>query len=69
MYMLTRKIPKKKEIYYDLIGVYQKIPKYDIKISIVDCNAKVGKENIYKHINGQKLKEFCIENKENVMST
>ncbi|CAH1111657.1 unnamed protein product [Psylliodes chrysocephalus] len=39
---------EKEEFYEHIEQIYNKIPRYDIKILIGDFNAKIGKETIYK---------------------
>lgn len=73
---------EEKDKFYEMIErKIQSTPRYDIKIVLGDFNAKVGRENIYKHItggnskhltsseNGQKLIHFAIENDMKIMST
>ncbi|XP_023312234.1 craniofacial development protein 2-like [Anoplophora glabripennis] len=64
---------EKEEFYERIEGVYNKIPRYDVKMVIGDFHAKIGKEEIYKPIigshskhnqsneNGKKLIEFATE--------
>lgn len=67
---------KEKNDYYEIMeNVYDSIPRYDIKIILGDCNAKIGKEEMYiptigKHSkhdvtneNGSKLIDFAMEKK------
>ncbi|XP_063924648.1 uncharacterized protein LOC135138600 [Zophobas morio] len=58
----------KTEYYEESLKEYQKIPKYDIKIIIGDTNAKIGKEQRYRHIIGKQRKQhdskkhsFCTQ--------
>jgi hypothetical protein len=39
---------KKDSFYEELEGVFDQIPKYHMKILLGDCNAKVGREDIFK---------------------
>src|SRR5436189_2343507 len=63
-----------KDVFYESLGIeYDKLPIHDIKIVIGDCNAKVGKEEIYKKTvgrhskhtetndNGQRVISFAME--------
>ncbi|KAK5639471.1 hypothetical protein RI129_011963 [Pyrocoelia pectoralis] len=46
-----------KERYYELLeNECDKLPKFDAKIVIGDCNAKVGKEDVYRRVAGQRSK-------------
>ncbi|XP_023311516.1 craniofacial development protein 2-like [Anoplophora glabripennis] len=72
---------EKEEFYERIEGVYNKIPRYDVKMVIGDFNAKIGKEEIYKPIigshskhnqsneNGKKLIEFATEKDLRIVTT
>jgi len=54
MHQVRKKSDEAKDSYYEELGqVFGHFPKYHMKILLGDCNAKVGRENIFKPTIGQ----------------
>jgi hypothetical protein len=55
--------------YYELERVFDKFPKYNMKILLGHFNAKVGSEDIFKPtIGNESLHEICNDNEVRVVS-
>lgn len=74
-------LEEKVEFYEQLEEYFGRLPKYDVKVLLGDCNAKIGREEIHEPIigrhslhrstnqNGEKLIEFAMEQRLKIMGT
>jgi hypothetical protein len=52
----------KNSFYEELERVFDKLPKYHMKILLLDFNAKVGREDIFKPIGNESLPKISNDN-------